>query len=345
VNSTGVLIISDDSDRHIGGVAGALSSLGVPVWLFNTAEFPLHVKLSLSLAADFERSLLLLPGGDWLESSRVRSVWYRKPHPHVFPQRLPAGQKAFARAESREACKSLYDALPCLWVSHPSAITAAENKARQLRLARTIGFSIPRTLITNDPDAVRAFFDECRESVVYKALSRAYLTSEDPDGIGITPISHYVYTSLLRRHHLDDLDSLRLAPGVFQERIEKSYDIRVTVVGDTAFAAALPSRERDEANADWRRRFEDGARWHSHKLPKDVDARCRALTRRLGLNYGSVDLILTHRNQYVFLEINPTGEYGWLEAQAGLPISLALADMLAKGKRARRRRSEYFSRR
>ena len=54
------------------------------------------------------------------------------------------------------------------------------------------------------------------------------------------------------------------------------------------------------------------------------------LVRRLGLHYGTIDMVLTPDGRYVFLEINPNGQYLWIEKQSGLPITEAVCDLLAR---------------
>jgi glutathione synthase/RimK-type ligase-like ATP-grasp enzyme len=54
--------------------------------------------------------------------------------------------------------------------------------------------------------------------------------------------------------------------------------------------------------------------------------------RRLGLEYGAIDLRLTPDGEYVFFEVNPAGQFLFVEHACGLPISAALAARLAAGR-------------
>jgi glutathione synthase/RimK-type ligase-like ATP-grasp enzyme len=128
---------------------------------------------------------------------------------------------------------------------------------------------------------------------------------------------------------LDDLDGLRLCPMTFQERVEKRLELRVVAVGRQLFSAAVDSQAGEASREDWRR---DGVglieAWRPYDLPSGAAAALHRLLDALGLNYASMDLILTPGGDLVFLEANPVGEYFWLEDHPGLSISAAIADVL-----------------
>ncbi len=125
--------------------------------------------------------------------------------------------------------------------------------------------------------------------------------------------------------------ALRSCPVIVQEQIPWRVELRVTVVGDQIFACEIHSQISNHARLDWRR-YDTGATPHLvHELPGEIADRCVALTHRLGLRYGAVDLILTPDGRYVFLEINPNGQWLWIENLTGLPISQAVCDLLLEG--------------
>jgi glutathione synthase/RimK-type ligase-like ATP-grasp enzyme len=138
-----------------------------------------------------------------------------------------------------------------------------------------------------------------------------------------------VFTTEMTAEHLADLEGLDLCPMTFQEKVRKAVELRVTVVGRQAFAAEIASPEVVGAEIDWRRRGEEAKeRWKVHALPALVEERIHGFMDRLGLNYGALDFILTPDGRYVFLEVNPSGEFSWLLVWPGLPIAEALADTL-----------------
>jgi glutathione synthase/RimK-type ligase-like ATP-grasp enzyme len=188
-------------------------------------------------------------------------------------------------------------------------------------VARELGLKIPRTLTTNDPVAGRAFAKSCEGGVVTKMLSSFAIYDEGKELV--------VFTNPVKPEDLADLSGLSLCPATFQELLHKSLEIRVTVVGRGVMSAALDSQASARAAHDWRR---DGLRmvqdWRVYQLPDEVEQKILRLMDYFSLNYGAIDIILTPDGRHVFLELNPSGEFFWLERSPGLPISEAIADVL-----------------
>jgi glutathione synthase/RimK-type ligase-like ATP-grasp enzyme len=213
-------------------------------------------------------------------------------------------------------------------VDHVQHIRHAENKQLQLQVARELGLDIPRTLTTNDPAAVRAFANTCERGMVTKMLSSFAIYNEGKELV--------VFTNAVKPEDLEDLSGLSLCPATFQELLPKSLEIRVTVVGHRVMSASIDSQISTRALHDWRR---DGARmledWRHYQLPTEVEEKIMRLMDYFSLNYGAIDIILTPEGKHVFLELNPCGEFFWLERCPGLPVSDAIADVLL-GHAARR---------
>lgn len=121
---------------------------------------------------------------------------------------------------------------------------------------------------------------------------------------------------------------MRLAPGIFQHRLEKSHEVRATVVGDEIHAVTIYSQSHPEARLDWRRAQQE-LHYERTTLPEHVADSLRLLTNRLGLVFGAHDLVVTPEGDHVFLEVNSGGQWLWLERHAGVPITAAVAAWLA----------------
>ena len=206
-------------------------------------------------------------------------------------------------------------------MDHLHHIRHAENKQLQLQVARELGLNIPRTLTTNDPAAARAFAKSCEGGMVTKMLSSFAIYEEGKELV--------VFTNPVKPDDLADLSGLSLCPATFQELLLKSLEIRVTVVGQRVMSAALDSQASARAAHDWRR---DGLQmlqdWQPYQLPREIEEKILRLMDYFSLNYGAIDIILTPDNRHVFLELNPSGEFFWLERTPGLPISHEIADLL-----------------
>lgn len=293
-------------------VAGALIARGARPLRIDTDRFPGELDLRAELEPGAAPCLVL---GD--EVLRVDAVWLWRLWPARQDERLDPAHREAALRESMTTLRGMLDLLAdAAWIDPLDRNRAADNKTRQLRLAREVGLSIPPTLITADPAAARRFFAAHDGRVVAKLqTSLGYAMA----GGGGLP------TRLLRPADLDALAGLRHCPMVFQRYVDKALELRIAWVDGEALVGALDGAA---CGVDWR--YESTARWQPHSLPDQVHRRLAALMARLGLRQGAIDLIVTPAGEYVFLEVNPNGEWGMLERDLGLPIGEALAAALLR---------------
>jgi hypothetical protein len=208
------------------------------------------------------------------------------------------------------------------WVNDPWVLPRAELKLRQLRLAAAAGFSVPRTVVTDDPDEARTFAGDCPDGVVYKGLADPMVSVGREEAA-------FLYTSPVDAPLLARLDDLLRYPGIFQERLVPTTEARITVVGEQAFAARVGVGL--EHTVDWRRALHTGVECTSAHVADTVLDAAISTVNALGLRFGAVDLIET-ASGYQFLEVNPSGAFSWLEHDLGLPIAEAICDeLLARG--------------
>jgi len=315
-----VLVLTHTADHFVTErVAEALARRGVTAVRFDTDLFPLEARLTTRIA-DGESAHTLRCGTLELDARSVRAVWARRLWTPRLPDELEPPIREGCLRETRAALRGWLTALADVrWVNPLDAGAAAEDKPRQLRLARELGLCVPRTLVTNDPDAVRAFREEVGP-LVTKMLT--------PLSQSMGKAELFVRTSALRDEDLADLSGLALSPMVFQERIEKRRELRVACVGTRTFTGALDASRSAAGAVDWRAARPDEVRWEHAELDARVAERLARLLSALGLSYGAADLIETPSGETVFLELNPGGEWGMLERDLGLPIGEALAEEL-----------------
>jgi MvdC family ATP-grasp ribosomal peptide maturase len=318
-----VLLLTHSSDFYtIDLVSQALARRGVRPVRFNTDLFPSSVKLS-ARAGDERAAQIVTEAGEEISAAEVCAVWARKLWSPRMADDLDERYRAMCVAESIAALEGFLDALhDARWVNDLQRQRAAENKQRQLRLAARAGLRVPRTLVTNDPVAARQFFAETDGQTVAKLL-RPIAVSMDAD----TP---FVYTSRVREEDLAGAETLRHSPMVFQELIPKACELRVAYVAGETFAGALDASGTSRGQTDWRRVAPEECSWQNAQLPDEVASGLKALMSELGLVFGAVDLICTPAGEYVFLEVNPGGEWGMLERDLGLSISEAIAGALVE---------------
>jgi glutathione synthase/RimK-type ligase-like ATP-grasp enzyme len=256
------------------------------------------------------------PGEGQLDLDAVRAVWWRRPGAFGLPESLrdPAHRR-LAQSEANAAFQGLFAAMEALWINEPTLDAVASYKPYQLALAQRLGLEIPHTVMTSDPEEAREFWRVCQSDVIYKQFIAL------PDAWWETRRLGDAETKATN-------EAIRLAPVIFQRHVVAIADLRVTIIGDEIFAAAVNLSDL-EYDVDVRMNL--NAKHVAHDLPDDVADKLRGLMHRLGLIYGAIDLRLTPDGRYVFLEINPAGQFLYVEQQTGQPIAAALAARLAAG--------------
>jgi MvdD family ATP-grasp ribosomal peptide maturase len=319
---TVLLITKSDDNESVSLVFNAIQKRGGQAFRFDTDRFPTEVKLVVRYEKGIEQLTLMNEQGE-LNLREVSAVWYRRIDiGGRIPQTLDRQLRNASVLESRVTIQGTIASLKAFHLDPVWTIRRAENKQLQLEVARELGIDIPRTLITNDPQAVQAFAESCPDGIITKMMSSFAIYDEKGQ-------EKVVFTNPVSPEDLKHLDGLCLCPMTFQEQLLKTLELRVTIVGDRVFAAAIDSQSCEQSQYDWRRNgLELIDSWKFYQLPQELEKRLLQLMHWFGLHYGAIDMILTPDGRYVFLEVNPVGEFFWLEHCPGLPISGAIADLL-----------------
>ncbi len=245
-----------------------------------------------------------------------KSVWFRRTKlPEI--SGLKNEEKLYVLNETESFFKNIFASLSAKWLSDPSAIFKAENKMLQLKIAQKIGFTIPDTIITNSKVELLNFYQDCQRNIIIKPISHTRIQYQEG--------SSFVFTNPVTAQFIEDIENYDLTPCIFQHNISKEYEIRVTVVGDEVFPAAVYSQSDIETRNDWRKKK---LKFHKIELPDIIQKKCLRLVKELNLEFGAIDLIKTPKGEYVFLEINPNGQWAWIESQTGQEISKAIINFL-----------------
>lgn len=314
-----LLVITNRSDPHADEVIRRCKSRNTPVFRVNTEDF--LTKFSASLLADSDgnwRVNFSGPGARQVAISPQWSVWIRRPklvgtHPET-------GVDAFIRSELRALFENIY-ALPGIrFVNEYFQAERARAKFPQLLLAAELGVKVPKTLITTSPEAAEAFALGIGEYLLVKAVQTGNIERNGvQQGLPARRVSVESFLPLIRL--------VANSPVQLQEYVRKSYELRVTVIGDAVFTVRIDSQLDPRTEVDWR----PYTKLSPHKAvrtPKILQSFCTRFLHRQGLHYGAFDFIVTPDDEYVFLENNPSGQYLWLERETSVPITDALVDFL-----------------
>ena len=300
-----LLILTSDQDFTTDFLIIELINRQLPYFRLNAEELA-AAGFTFALSGETLRRDISI-GEKTLDLSEVRAVWYRRAiHPGPVAG-LSRSEMAFVAGELRHLAMGLVLNPQITWVNPIDRVSVAEHKIYQLQVAQELGFRVPRTLISRDADELRRFAAENRCGTICKPIFHGMFV----DGAD----AYSVYT---RRVTLESFnaDSVKVCPVFLQEEIARSADVRVTFIGPRCFAADITG---DPSLVDWR----DPVLQTSYSaccLGDDIEKRCRAMLDRLGLIYGAFDFVRTPAGELVFLEVNPTGEWAWLEDRLGFPM-------------------------
>jgi ATP-grasp ribosomal peptide maturase len=317
-----VLVLTNRHDLTADLVVREITSRGAELVRFDTADFPSSAVLEGEFDPDRGWTGTLRVGERTLVLEEVTSIWYRRPKFFTFDDRLNTLERKHAFAESRQGLGGVLRSLPALWVNHPDHMTFANYKPFQLEAARRCGLQVPRTIITNSAGHARDFAGRQSGPIVFKSMSNG------PTGGGAAAT---LYTSQVDVDDLDDAAGIECSAYLFQERLAKHRDVRVTVVGAEIFAASI-----EGPALDWRTLPDRELKYEIHELSPATEAAVRRFVSDLHLPYAAIDFVLTEEGTEVFLEVNTAGEWGWIEHHTGLPITRALVDLLMRAPRPAR---------
>lgn len=308
-----ILVLAQTEDRTADAVVEALWARGADVARMDTADFPLSVQLAAN-PHSIDSPGSLCTNGREIALGSIRSVYRRHPAQFAFPPDLSTAEKQFATLESVAGFGGVLAAQDWRWIDLPSATADASYKPRQLRRAVECGMRVPQSLVTNCGPRAREFAKQLGGQIIYKSLSTGVVTECSELRI--------IYTARLGADDLDDR-AISTCCHLFQQWVPKAFDVRMTVVGTNAFAVAVHVNSV-EAHTDWRSRYADLS-YEVCTVPKNVHAATIQYLRSFNLTYGAFDFSVTPDGQWWFLECNPSGQWGWIADETGLPIAEALA--------------------
>lgn len=310
-----VLVLTAPVDPTADMVIQHLTAVGVPFARFDAVRFPMEIGLTATLDADDGWRACL--GG--IHLAGLHSIYYRRPRRFAFDPAIPTEQLDWCGGQARYGFWGVLETMAVTWVNLPSAVQRAEYKPRQLCLARQAGLSVPPTMIINCPRDVTAFASAVGGSIVTKALYAR--TPRDADGYP----TGVLYMAEVSPHQYTD-PGIAATAHLFQAEIKSAYDVRLTVVGGKLFAAEI-RRGSGAGGLDWRKNHQDLC-YQPCDVPTGVAHGVRQLMCSLGLMFGALDFGVDDAGSWWFYEINPNGQWFWIERQTGLPISAALAELL-----------------
>lgn len=312
-----ILIVTICGDIHAEAIKFEINNLGsVRCEIFEMDRISAQLAICWGLAD--EDSYVVLSDGSKIYISDVDLVWWRRSRSD---QRLDfeydPGMEDLINQDCRAA---LYGLLATKfkggWISHPDATLRASNKLVQLKAAHSCGMIIPKTIISNDPVTVRAFLASVDKCIAKPAAGTKHAL---------------LFTQFVDEAELDD-DSIRACPAIYQEYVSGDKHLRVNVFGDYVCAAEIVTSE-----LDWRRNVE--VSYGIYEVPAELVVKLREVLSCLELEMGVVDVKITPRGEFVWFEVNPQGQFLFLEGMANIPVRKIFATYLIEKAKAYHRQS------
>lgn len=317
-----LLILSHGEDFHAELAAAALRDCGLRVHCLDLAELPAHGTASLRYG-DGGRAAIETRDGAF-DPAEIDVVWNRRPRSARVPDSVASADRGFAQGEWRQFGNGLHDALAhARWINPRGAATAAECKPAQLAAAQQVGLTVPPTLISNDPAAIRAFL-RGQPDAIYKPLL-GHVWREDGR-------ERATYTAAVSEQQLPGDAMLRAVPGILQRRVAKAYEVRAQFFGDACYAIRIESQRLPHGELDWRLHQSQLGECSAIELPTAVADAARRLLQTLGLVAGGFDFIVDRAGHWHFLEVNQAGQFLMLERYCPtLPVLAAFCAFVRSG--------------
>ena len=310
-----ILIVADTNDIHISSVCNLLANPEQVIFI-NPHHATECIQYSFSPSG-----LSFFKEGKEYFIHDIDAVWWRL-KPNLFINQLNLKQVETQNFILREWLLMLEPLSNFLadkfWINRRSVDLLLRNKPNQLVIAEKQGFSIPKTCISNNAEKLLSVFKE-HEYIIYKPL-----------GYLIIPPDEVLYANKIKVSDLKQkAANIAIAPGIFQEYVDKAYELRITIVGDQIFVVKIDSQADVETTIDWRRN-QNGASYELIEPDDSFKDKLLKLHHTFGLVFGAYDFIVTPDNSYIFLEVNQVGQWLWMEEKLeNLKITKALADLLS----------------
>jgi len=312
-----ILLITRRDDLTADYMIERLLERGIPYLRFDVDHYLDDVSLTVEFGQRGSSGEITTPQGS-APLSAIRGVWYRRAmSPRLDHLDLSAGDRWFAERESQHFLEGALGSIPARWVNPWWAVHLWERKLAQLSLAAACGFTVPRTLVSTDSPRLSAFAVE--QPVVTKAICQGYIET----GSGVESI----YTHAAQLERLSNQAAASLCPTLIQQRLNKIADIRLTAIGRLRFAARLDADLPD--GLDWRRPG-TAISYTPIDVPGHVAEAVDRMLIETSLRYGAFDFALMPDGDWVFLEVNPAGEFAWIEDKLGFPLRDSLIEELLR---------------
>jgi len=303
-----VLVLTNSSDATADFLSAKLEQSGIPSLRLDTDAFADEALLSAT-----ETAAQLYVGSECFTPESFSHVWLRRPLAPAPKASVDRDEKLHLEREWAAALEGWLARIPSKrWMNHPSSNGLASHKIEQLRRANRMGLEVPPSLVTQSRAAALKFYDDNEGAAVVKPIHGGYIPRQDAHTDTV------IYTHGISADEIRLFPAAHACPTLLQRRVEKKCDVRITVVDDDFHAVGLSAMDESGAQRlDIRRAGMAGVTYTALKLPAAVKDALQRYLASYHLRFAAIDMVVDQADRWIFLELNPNGQWAWLD-QAGV---------------------------
>lgn len=263
------------------------------------------IETDIKIDFDMNHNIALFIKNRLINLSDIRCIWNRR------PEKINAGNYGKTqfdehyRGEWRHSLDGFFKQIPLnKWINHPYNNANAISKIEQIIRATKYGLRTPNTIVTQSKHKVLSFLQECDNGIITKPLSHGYIQ----DGNTV----YNIYTSDVSLEN-DDFSNLSKCPTMFQEKIKKDCDVRISYIDGEYEAICLKCLENGTQRLDIRRNNMEGVEYTKIELPNFILSTLKNIINSYSLRFAAIDMAITPKGEWVFFEINPNGQWAWMD--------------------------------
>jgi hypothetical protein len=326
---TNLLIVTSESDTHADAVINELKKVQQKILInpvrLNSENFIKNTNYFYEWQSSGRRINSFLSFKDSLVNVQdIGVIWWRKPDQYaVFPEVTDDSAIKYCQQETESLIYSLWGLYPqAKWVNCYYRMRLPSHRINQIPIAQNLGIKIPPTLITNSYEAICDFLKIQGNCIIKPMRYSGFVHDGKQYACYTRPID--LNTIKIFKH------SIQLAPVFLQKRINKKAEYRVTLIGKNHFVCRIEAQHINDADVtlDWRVTEPEKLIHTPDELPKEYIKQLFKMLDEFGLNFGAFDIIRDDDDTLYFIELNPNGQWYWIEILTGMPMVKAMIELI-----------------
>ncbi|PCI96534.1 MAG: grasp-with-spasm system ATP-grasp peptide maturase [Flavobacteriales bacterium] len=324
-----VLIFSELSDASTNDVIDWLKAFDHNVFRINEEDVVEDVRICMD---DQTTTIRIKVRGDEINLNEMDSIWYRRGYLNLnrkmnLPKQLEKEvYKAVSRHLIEDELMTLEKFIDSYLYDKPhlgNNVPLNSNKLIALKKAKEAGLKIPSSEINTNKKEMFNFFNKHNQDCISKGVQDILSFTVKNNGYNYA-------TSKIERADLDEMaDSF--FPSLLQKNVIKKYELRIFYLNQRFFPMAIFSQSDEQTSIDFRNyNFEKPNRNIPFILPKSIEEKLKVFMQSMNMDTGSIDMIVSSENEYIFLEVNPKGQYGMTSTPCGYNLDYEIAQEITK---------------